>query len=377
MHIFHKITDHYFDTNQHSCDIKIYKIFFNVFALKKYSIKEKFILLDHFLNRNMFLTKVMHEELLTIFGNIQKKYLVLQRFIFFIKYKKSKIVIHSDLSLNTISENDKNVICIYQNNHRYLFHMRELIQLVNTSLIHSEYFFSCPLVSKNPYNNIILNKSTLYNIYFFMRFKTMYFSEILHHYFKQNFHLSDFQEKNEYVLRKYAIDDFLKNDSTKLIGSYVDSMIQEHNHIFTSRSIHIHKDFPLEQKVNIMKPYVKLYLLSKFSLSYQDKVCVKKELSRKLLRFYHFNPRFGRKNIKINYIKTMTRKYIKSRTIQFLEDHVCFNEDKTEEFLDSHKRKITNHDDYYNDEEEEEHEEPNENPNVIEEEGEEENEDED
>lgn len=338
MHPFHKIINHYFQNND-ILNKEIYIIFFNIFTLKKYSIKEKYLLLDHFLNRNMFFTKEMHKEILNIFQEIQQKYLNLQHFIYMIKYKKSKIVIKTDLSLNPISENDKNVICIYQNHHRYLFNIRELIQLVNTSLIHSEYFFSCPLISKNPYNNIILNKSTLYNIYFFMRLKTLYFSEILHYYFKNNFHLSNFQEKHEYLLRNYAIEDFLKNESSQQIDLYIKSMIHEHNEIFTGNSICIHNEFPLERKIEIMRPYLKLYLLSKYSLSYHDKSTVKKELARKLIRFHHFNHKFGRKMIKIIYKTKMNHKYIEKVFVYFIDKHVCFYEDKKDEFLDSHRIK--------------------------------------
>jgi hypothetical protein len=286
----------------------------------------------------------MRKELFEIFQQTQKKYLILQRFIFIVKYKCAKTVVNTDLCLNPITEKDKHIIGIYQNHRKYLFDIRELIQLVNKALIHSEYFFSVPLISKNPYNNVILNKSTLYNIYFFMRFKTYFFSEVFHHFFLFNFHLFHFKEKNEYLLRKYSIYDFFKNETSHHISVYITEMINDYNKICPSSKITIDNDFPFEKMISIMKTYVKLYLLSKFSLSYNDKAYFKKEYIRKLVRFNKFNPHFGRKIIKINYQnKFMFKKQIKNNETTFIDNHICFYEDdKTDDFLNSHKIKDDN-----------------------------------
>jgi hypothetical protein len=347
MNLFHQIAFNIIQKkideleNNSNLSIYIYKFFFDFFSQKKYTIHEKYA----FLNKtcaNIFLTESMKDDFFQLFQDIQKKYLTLQRFIFIVKYKSSKIVVTTDLCLNPITETNKNVIGIYQNHRRYLFDIRELIKLVNKALIHSEYFFASPLVTKNPYNNIILNKSTLYNIYFFMRFKTLYFSQVIHHFFLCNFHLFNFRESNENLLRNQTLYDFINNESSRQLNLYFDEMIIEYNSLCPNTKINIDDDFPVEKLVFIMKPYINLYLLSKYSLSYQDKVYFKKEYIRKLVRFYKFNPRFGRKIIKINYQdqnKIMCKKQIKNKETTFIENHVFFYEDKNDDFLNSHKIK--------------------------------------
>ena len=106
---------------------------------------------------------------------------------------------------------------MYQGNNRYLFNINEIVKTIITSLINSPLFFSEPLVSKNPYNNIPLNKSTLYNIYFTLQRKNIKIHELFYKFFLQNFNLTDFKKYNEHLIREYAIDNYIKNSSDEII----------------------------------------------------------------------------------------------------------------------------------------------------------------
>ena len=125
-------------------------------------------------------------------------------FIHNYKYKKSNIVVNTDIGLNELIPNSKNVICIFHKNARYLFHINDLINIINTSLTNSYMFFSEPLPIKNPYNNLPFGKSTLYNIYFFIKYKTNYHCDLLLKFFDCDFNLSLFKIKNEYLLREWS-----------------------------------------------------------------------------------------------------------------------------------------------------------------------------
>ena len=64
--------------------------------------------------------------------------------------------------------NDKNEFCLFQENNKYLFTIQDLIKIIHNSIANTSNFFNNPLAIKNPYNNMLINKSTLYNIYFFI-----------------------------------------------------------------------------------------------------------------------------------------------------------------------------------------------------------------
>ena len=72
----------------------------------------------------------------------------------------------TDMCLNELKENDKNVLCILDNGSKYLYHIKDLINIIHTSLTNSSSFFCQPKSIKNAYNNLPFKKSILYNIYF-------------------------------------------------------------------------------------------------------------------------------------------------------------------------------------------------------------------
>ena len=86
-----------------------------------------------------------------------------------------------------------------------------------------------------------------------MRFKTMHFSELFHQFFLCNFHLSDFYDKNNYLLRNYAIEDYLKNTCAEYLINDIDDMINEFNQKFKLNKIVVDPDFPDNKYLEILK----------------------------------------------------------------------------------------------------------------------------
>jgi hypothetical protein len=79
-------------------------------------------------------------------------------------------------------------------------------------------------------------------------------------------------------------------------------MIEDYNDVNTcSTKIDIHPEFPLKKLVEAMRPYVTLYLLSKYSFILVDKITAKKWLAKKLKEFQRKNPLFSRKIITFVY----------------------------------------------------------------------------
>ena len=335
MEIYSELIKKYFEKLEkkksfNSPYFSVIKLFFEVFCLKKCSFKEKYDFLRNTLD-NIFLSNEITSQILNIFSFIQKYYFALLRFKFILIFKKSKIVVDNDLSLNPILEKEKFIMVIHQKNSKYLFHIRDLLHIINSSIGHSDYFFSAPISVKNPYNNTIFKKSILYNIYFFMKFNTNYFSELFHQFFICNFDLSDFFIQNTNLLRKYAIQDYLKNSTEGNLLMDIEEMLEDFNYDNRNFKIIIDPDFPNKKIVEVMKPYVNLYISSKYSYLNSEKVNAQKQLTRKLKEFNTFNPNFGRKIIKINY--EFNKKNKDEIEILFVDDYLPF-----------HKNKINNND---------------------------------
>lgn len=314
----------------------IHKINFFIFLQKDYSSKNKFIFLKETIE-NIFYTEEIREKFLDYFNKIQKTYNAFSRLAFLYKYKKARIMVNTDLIMNEIKENDKYVFCLLQNSYKYFFKIHELIKIIENSIANSCHFFSNPISIKNPYNNIVLNKSTLYNIYFFLRTKTTLHSDILYYFFKTNFHLNNFIKKYQYLLRNFSIKSYLNNSSQYVILDNIECMIDEYNSSIRLREkqIIIDKTFPKDLLINIMKPYLELFLKYQYSLLHTDRILSKNLLKEKLIEFNKFNPLFGRKT----YVVKKSNSDIGS-SINYNTKHISFydrdNEKEKANYMVSH-----------------------------------------
>ena len=90
-------------------------------SLEKFkSVKDKYKILSELFNGFLLKDPDKKEEFIEYFYKIQKIYNALNRFIHNYKYKKSKIVVNTDMCLNELNETDKNVISIIDNNSKIL-----------------------------------------------------------------------------------------------------------------------------------------------------------------------------------------------------------------------------------------------------------------
>jgi hypothetical protein len=296
------------------------------------SIKDKYIILYEVLNG--FLLKDKQDEFIEYFYKIQKTYNVLNRFVYNYKYKKTKIVVNTDMGLNELNITDKNVICIIDNNSKYLFHVNDLIKIINVSLTNSVSFFSQPISVKNPYNNLPFNKSILYNIYFYIRYKTDYYPELFYKFFECNFNLTKFKFLNENLLREYSIENYVYNSPINIIEPDVRAIVSIFNlhceRMLLKDRILIDRDFPANKLVKILKPYLFLYYKSMYSFHPQIKKKYLIFFKLSMLRFTKFNPQFGRRKISDKEIvfddKCINFNYIQNQDEDFLLDHLSYDE---------------------------------------------------
>ena len=193
MHSFYQIIE----KSTENFNDYFYKSVFSYFSIEEniVNIKNKYLFLQE-INRNIFYTEEMKNNIIRFFSQIQKTYFAFSKLALHYKWKKSKIVIETDLGLNPIKLNEKNVICVFHQENRYLFIVSDLINIFTTSLTYSPNFFSSPLTIKNPYNNLPFSKSNLYNIYFTLFFKCIPIPEIIQKFFQSNFDLDFFEMRH-------------------------------------------------------------------------------------------------------------------------------------------------------------------------------------
>jgi hypothetical protein len=107
-------------------------------------------------------------------------------------------------------------------------------------------------------------------------------------------------------------------------------MLKEHK-----PRINIDPDFPKEELVNIMRPYLRLYYISMYSIDEYKKLNAFSELHKRLHKFYRYNPRFGRKIVK----RTINSYFKYTTTIEFNRKYLNYNHTiSMEEFMKNHEK---------------------------------------
>ena len=282
------------------------------------------------------------EEFISYFNKIQRVYHVLNRFVYKYKLQKSPIVVDTDMILNELQETDKNVICIYQQNSRYLFRIYDLIKIINMSLTNPQGFFSNPLCIKNPYNNLPFGKNILYYIYFFIIDKpsivaNVQYTELFFKLHSCNFSLTTFLSKYEYLLRERIIENYINNSTHDKLYSDIMTMIKIFNSKNMKNRITIDSNFPKNKIMEVFKPYLLLYMYGNLLLIPSQKYKASCDFDKKLKKFQQFNPLFGRAKVTMKTRICKDGKVIKIKDkVIFNDKYINFNEYDNDVFLKDH-----------------------------------------
>lgn len=364
--------------------IKLYfkKLYDNIIT-NKYKNKFDFFIssLNDFYLKND-LNKTQREEFIYLFNKIQKTYHTINRLVYRYKYNKSSTIVETDLQLNDINLSENNIICIYHVNSKYLFRIEELLKMVYISLTNCYMFFSEPICVKNPYNNIPFNKSILYYIFYHIMNNKNFclrnndYLDLFLKFKECNFNITELTNRYEYLLRDYVIKNYLINSTKDVLREDINKMIKWFNSKFVNDYNHIliSEDFPNDELIQIMKPYLHLKILSKYSLIGQIKFLSGNKLFTKLCEFQKFNPQFGRKIIKCKHIMVNGKKKIKSyiefnmthkkfnihNIENFMTNHLEFNNDENVVHIDFETGQMVTYEEQYDEEDEQIHEEDNE-----------------
>lgn len=257
---------------------------------KRRSAKTKFVALEQILN-NMFLSDLLREEILIMFSKIQRTYHGFSRLALLYKFKKTTIRYSTDLCLNPIDSTKHNVISIYQNGAVYLFVIQELINIIEHALSNCVNFFCQPLPIKNPYNNMKFSIAILHHIYFFIKSQPCAMPHLFNLYFADNFDLTQFSYNNESMIRDISIKNHVFTSPAASLELAIMTMLRQNSY---AKRLNISELFPIEKLANIMRPYLYLFYISRYSLNHDKKYYCLNKLNLKLMQFYKFNKLFGR-----------------------------------------------------------------------------------
>ena len=257
----------------------------------------KFTELNKFLT-NIFVTDDMKDELLNEFSKLQKTYYGFSQLAHIYKFKKAKVQVSSDLCMNELNPKKSNVFTLLQNNFKYYFSAQDLINIFKRNLCNCLDFVPEPLVSKNPYNNLVFSDADLYNIYFFLRWSGYVVPELFHGYFMSGFNMTNFKYDYEFGIVNLNIKNYIYNSHHDVLYPIFEEMWASYRHI--TKKIVIDELFPKDKLMNIMKPYLHLYYTSLYATNGTYKQCnADYVLRRKLMRFRNFNPQFGRRYVRL------------------------------------------------------------------------------
>jgi hypothetical protein len=287
------------------------------------------------INENIFSKNDGLNHMFCLFSETQKHYHAFAKLAMIWKHKRYVVQVDYDLYMTPLCRNAKNVFTLLQQNKLYLFSAANLCHIITTALSHAPDFFVEPLLIKNPYNNVPFSKSSLYNIYFFIKNSTFIMPLLFHQYFMTDFDLSTFLDKNENIIRDISINTHIRNGSTDSLYFSAFTMLNEHNRKHPKHKIKIDTGFPKDKLVNCMRPYLELYMISRYSNEDSKGQTAEKMLQYKLNKLYKYNPNFGKKIIKLKNIKMFGR--LMRREITYCDNMPIFIEPYDREtFQNSH-----------------------------------------
>ena len=271
--------------------------FFSLYFLNMLKNRSKYKSLDYFLT-NPFLSEKQKKIFMHFFSKIQKMYFGFSKLAKKFRYKRATIKNKEDLSMNPIDPNNKNVV-VFQVNSFFVFRVSELINLFIMSLTNNYEFFMEPKKIKNPYNNIPFNLSTLYYIYFSIKNSTFIMPEIIHAFFMCNFDLFAFKKNKEMMLREYAIKEYIFKSHDDVL--YPKILLMLKNNVYT-RKLKIDNGFPKNVMVKKFRTLLWMQYRHQYSSISDDELdYIEYKLVSMLRNVYEYNPKFGRKIIKIEY----------------------------------------------------------------------------
>ena len=258
---------------------------------------KKLVWLVNTITNAVFIQPDKKERIQEAFYKAQVVYHGMSRLARHFKMKRARVFdVQHDLCLNPLSELRPNMVYrLYDDKNRtwYSFRISDLINVINTALMHSPEFFADPQPIRNPYTNIELTNAQLYSLYFAVKESPYVMPVLFHQYFDVEFDLLRFCKLNECYIREAAIKSFIRNASIQQKYRYILKMFVDYKRQL--EGIVIHDEFPKKTLVGHFSKYLPNYLMECYSLNPAMRHISKRTLKGDLILFKTLNPQYGRK----------------------------------------------------------------------------------
>ena len=290
----------------------------------------------------MIVSKLVSDDMKSIFiecyCKLMKTRRAFQTLLKIRRWNKAPVYNTEDLFMNPVGEGQKNTVTIMQNDYKYVFTVKELMNHLTTDLINSPGFFVNPICCKNPYTNQPFTKSSLYAIYFAIRESTFVMPTFIHQYFLSGFNLQRFMNENEDEIRDAYIVNYVKTMTSDCVYPRVREMLDKHG----ITGIKIDRRFPRKRLLEVMMPYLVEDYKSEYSMKYWTKAKSFMKLNTMLHELKNTCPSFGRKQYKCSnksetYNDTVPV-FKKPNTYDFMYSHLKLNTTMTNRILDAYER---------------------------------------
>lgn len=241
---------------------------------------------------NPIIPKNVLEKFIFIYAKFQRTYQALNHFARMWRIRRTPVRIQTDLYMTELDPNSPNNYTLVNENGIYYFSLNNLTRIIVDAITHQQGMFAEPLIAKNPYTNEPIKKVDLFNIYLCAKEQHLKISPFFEKFFNCEFNVYEFRRRHETELRENSIRQYVKTTSISELYHDVNDMLSDHR---MSKLIKPDKEYPKQKFVEIMRPFLELYFLEKYSFSSMTRSYSSKKLKTMLRRFVVNNPMYGRR----------------------------------------------------------------------------------
>lgn len=263
--------------------------------------KDNLVKLYDYLN-NKFISEISLKIIVNNFCKVKRTYNALKMFETICYWKYScKYKNDEDLCMNPLNKFSKrSLIQINQNKTIYTFRISDLLKHINSNLLFTTNYIHEPKLSKNPYNNLNFGHHDYYNIYFQAKQSDYIIPPLYHLLFLENLNIKKFTVNNyPYIRDKFILSEYISFSPTKK-SKQIRKMIANNKNLISPK---IDATFPIDILNESLGHVLLDYLYFRYSINDQKLQESTNNYQKKLVNFFRFNPRFGRKKLIRTYLQ--------------------------------------------------------------------------